>query len=138
MKGRKNGETINMFNWGKSKFQHCVQLKETEQRSLGKLCIVAQRGFRPSIIHPELVRRLVADVVASHVSRVAEVKTALVGAFVGTVLQRDDCITGTQLFLSELAGVLLSLLGSDGRFAELASLLPTRKRITIRWRFIGC
>ena len=59
-----------------------VQLKETEQRSLGKLCIVAQRGFRPSIIHPELVRRLVADVLASHMSRVAEVKTTLVGAFV--------------------------------------------------------
>lgn len=54
--------------------------------------------------------------------RVAEIQTALVGSFVGTVLQRDDGIAGAQLFIGELARVLLGFLGSDRRLAELGAL----------------
>lgn len=126
-KGRKSGETINMFNWETENISQVPAMCAVERNEAAEFgenfVLLRKRGFRPSIIHPELVRRLVlATVVASHMSCITEVETALVGAFVGTVLQGDDGITGTQLFLSELALVLLSLLGSNGRFAELGSL----------------
>lgn len=38
---------------------------------------------------------------------VSEVKTALVGAPVGSVLQVDDCVTGLQLLISKVPPVLL-------------------------------
>ena len=55
-------------------------------------------------------------------SRVAEIQTTLVGAFVGTVLQTDDRIAGAKLFIGKLARVLLRFLRSDRRLAELGAL----------------
>ena len=43
----------------------------------------------------------------SHVSGVSEVKSALVGTSVGSILQVDHCVSSLQLLFSELSPVLL-------------------------------
>lgn len=46
-------------------------------------------------------------------SGVAKVDTTLGRSLVGTVLQRDDCLSGTHLLVTELAFVLVRFLWSD-------------------------
>lgn len=48
-----------------------------------------------------------------HMSGVAKVNATLGRTLVGTVLQRDDCLTGTHLLVAELAFVLVSFLRAD-------------------------
>ena len=55
-------------------------------------------------------------------ARVAEAHAGLRGALVGAVLQVDDALGGAELLVTELAHVLLSLLGTDGGLAEVAGL----------------
>lgn len=57
-----------------------------------------------------------------HVPSVAKVDPALVGPLVGSVLEGDDRVSGPQLFLRELTGVLLGLLGPDAGLAVLGGL----------------
>lgn len=66
-----------------------------------------------------------------HVSSVAEIKATLVSSFIGSILERDDCVAGPQLFFGELASVLLGLLGSNRRLAVLGSLRDKWQELNI-------
>lgn len=55
-------------------------------------------------------------------SGIAEIKSTLVGSLVGSVLEGDDSVSGSQLLLRELAFILFSFLGSNGRLAILGCL----------------
>lgn len=55
-------------------------------------------------------------------SGVAEVDAGLGGALVGSVLQGDHVLAGTQLFLAEVSHVLVGLLGSDRWLVEVRGL----------------
>lgn len=57
-----------------------------------------------------------------HVSSVAEIESTLVGSLVGSVLEGDDSVSGSQLLLRELAFILLGFLGSNRRLTILGCL----------------
>lgn len=57
-----------------------------------------------------------------HVPSVAEIDSTLSSSFVAAVLQTDNILTSFQLFLGELANVLLSFFGSNARLSEISSL----------------
>ena len=57
-----------------------------------------------------------------HVSSVAEIEATLVGSFVRSVLKGDDSVASPQLFLWELALVLLGFLRSNGGLTIFGSL----------------
>lgn len=59
---------------------------------------------------------------ALHVSSVAKVDAALVGAFVAAILKTDDTLARLQLLLREVAHVLVGLLRSDTRLAVVTRL----------------
>jgi len=52
-----------------------------------------------------------------HMPGVAEIHSALIGSSVGSVLEGNHSLTGTQLLFGKVALVLLSLFGSDGRLS---------------------
>lgn len=59
-------------------------------------------------------------------SGVAEVDATLGRALVGTVLQRDDCLTGAHLLIAELAFVLVGFLRSDRSLSVFAGFSAKR------------
>lgn len=59
-------------------------------------------------------------------SSVAEVDSTLGRTLVGAVLQRDDCLAGTHLFVAELTLVLVRLFGPDGRLSILSGFSAKR------------
>lgn len=59
-------------------------------------------------------------------SGVAKVDTTLGRSLVGTVLQRDDCLSGTHLLVTELAFVLVRFLWSDRWLSILTSFSAKR------------
>jgi len=65
------------------------------------------------------------------VPSVAKVKAALVSTLVGAVLQGDDSVAGPQLFLSELASVLIGFLRADRGLSVLGCLFKRNNLIEI-------
>ena len=65
---------------------------------------------------------------------VAEVDAGLGGSLVAAHLQADGVLAGVELLLSELASVLLGLLGAQARLAVAGRLRArTRVRSGQRW-----
>jgi len=58
----------------------------------------------------------------SHVPSVAKIETALIGALVGSSLQSNNCVACSQLLLSEVSFISISLLRSDGALTIFGSL----------------
>lgn len=66
--------------------------------------------------------RCVTDADDLHVSCVAEVDAGLIGAFIWSILKRDDVLAGFELLIAEISDVLLGFLGSNRSFAEVLAL----------------
>lgn len=57
--------------------------------------------------------------VCLHVSGVAKVNARLGSTLVGSVLQGDDILAGTELLIAEVANILVRLLGSNRWLVEV-------------------